>query len=408
MAKREREAQEFEGRAAATGRTVDLFLDSGVFSAWNRGTTLNLKDYCKYIERNKSALNAYATMDVIPGKFDQKRTQKQVEESAKGSYKNQQIMKDRGLTPIPIFHQGENLKWLEQYIKDGEPYIGISTAKDLKPQVQRIWLDHIFTMITDTKGVPFVKTHGFGVTSPPLLLRYPWFTTDSTTWSLGAGYGVIYVPPMNGGVPDFTKVPTRIIMSGRLQKGWMQEDTLEFRAWSVAKRQYEGLSAPDKEWVDAWLTYCNITPQEARYKSSSRRAACLKYYVGFSNNFKTVPFSSEFRHKRTGLLEKPYDLHVDIKPQPLWPRMNVIMATMMYNGQFSRILNAAGARHRLVSYWETMKRDDELLHKFVQHGITDLHYEPKDTASNWNETYVSKRTMMFLERIKNYGQNETD
>jgi hypothetical protein len=88
--------------------------------------------------------------------------------------------------------------------------------------------------------------------------------------------------------------------------------------------------------------------------------------------------------------------------------MRVMMATMMHNGQFSQILNKAGARNRLVSYWEIMNRDEELLHKFVADGITDINYTPRPVRDDWNETYLSHRSMMLLKRIKTYGSQETD
>jgi hypothetical protein len=373
-------------------------LDSGVFSAWARKQTLDIKKYCEFIDRNELHLSCYASMDVIPGTFGEKRTQREVDESADSSYRNQQFMKGRGLTPIPIFHQGENMSWLERYITDGEPYIGISTAKDLRNSEQREWLDRVFSMITDAKGNPYVKTHGFGITNISLLLRYPWFTADSTTWSLAAGFGLIYVPVIHDGVPDYGSIPMRIITSGRTQK-----------AWSSAKRQYEALGREDLAWVNRWLTHTGQTKEILRYKSSERRAACLKYFVGFSDNYEIKPFNTEYRKRRTGLLEPELTLHVGKKPPKLWPRMKVIMATMMHNGQFSQILNKAGARNRLVSYWEIMNRDEELLHKFVRDGITDVDYVPRRARDDWtNDTYLSYRAMMLLERIEGYGPQEID
>jgi hypothetical protein len=378
-------------------RAVDLFLDSGVFSAWNRKTSLDIKEYCNFIKRNESHLQCYATMDVIPGAFGQKRTQSDVDLSAKGSYDNQQVMKGRGLKPIPIFHQGEHERWLERYIKDGETYIGISTAKDLRNTEQKNWLDWVFSMITDAKGRPHVRTHGFGVTNISLLHRYPWYTADSTTWSLAAGFGLIYVPRINDNTPDYQSIPMRIITSGRTQK-----------AWSSAKRQYEALNREDLAWVERWMKHAGVTHEEVRHKSSMRRLACLKYFNEFGLHHEIKPFI-EHRVKRTGLLEPLLDLHIETKAPPLWPRMRVMMATMMHNGQFSQILNKAGARNRLVSYWEIMNRDEELLHKFVADGITDINYTPRPARDDWeNETYLSHRSMMLLKRIKTYGSQETD
>jgi hypothetical protein len=391
---------------------IKLFLDSGVFSAWSRKDVpdldpaikdkvkrvLKVKDYAKFIKRHEHLLEACATMDEIPGVFGTKRTQQQVEQSAKKSYDNQQTLKSLGCKPIPIFHQGESFEWLERYVRDGEPYVGIATIKDTTATEQREWLDRAFSVITDSKGRPFVKTHGFGITNISLLWRYPWFTVDSTTWSLAAGFGLIYVPGINHDhVPNYDKLPMRIITSGRTQK-----------AWSSAKRQYEGLNPVDLAWVQRWLKHVGITQEEARYRSAARRKACLKYFVEFGEHYKIKPFDHAYRHTSNGLLDPLPDLS-DIKPPKLWPHMKVIMATMMHNGQFSMILNAAESWNRLISYWEIIDRDEADLEKFVTLGCTDPNYKPRPAREDWtNDTFISKRAMQHLERINAYGPQDID
>lgn len=368
-------------------REVDLFMDSGVFPAWNRKTTINLHEYAGFLKRNLKYLSAYATVDEIPGEFGKKRTREQVEASAKNSYDNQQTLKSLGLKPIPIFHQGEKFSWLEQYLKDGEPYIGIATAKDLRNVEQREWLDHVFTILTDSNGVPFVKTHGFGITNIPLLMRYPWFTSDSTTWALAAGYGLLYVPPIVKGKFDFGQLPTRIIMSGRKQA-----------AWSSVKRQYEGMPIAEKEWVDAWLKRIGIDVYQARFDPITRRSACLKYFKEFCENHPIVPFEHRQAHNWFEALGSSVkEMAGDLK----WSRMSIIFATHMMNGQFSRIMSGAGARNRLISYWECIGKDDDVLHRYVKQGIVDTDYTPTAVSDDWrDDRYIGKRVKLLLERMK--------
>lgn len=368
---------------------VSLFLDSGVFGAWNRGEALDIQQYCDFIKRNDSYLTCYAGMDVIPGKFGQKRTPQQVEESAAQSAKNQDFMRKQNLKPIPIFHQGESFHWLEKMMADNEPYIGISTAKDLTHREHRVWLDQVFTMATDSSGVPYFKTHGFGITTISLLLRYPWWTCDSTTWSLAAGFGLIYVPGLLGGKPNYRQLPVRVIMSGRTQM-----------AWSSAKRQYEALSRLEQKHVDEYLEYLGLTVEQVRYQSSARRAACLRYFIDFHEQLKLQPF----KHRQGdghGLFKSKK------KASGLWDHMTIIFATMMANGQFSRIMNAANARNRLVSYYELLGKPETPLHNYVRDGITDVDYERRKPAAIWNDTYTSSRRMSLLDRLKGYPEDGT-
>ena len=89
-------------------------------------------------------------------------------------------MKEAGLHPIPVFHQGENWLWLEKMLKDGETYIGLSTGgqhRQPRPSIYR-WLDQCFSRLCDAQGRPLVRIHGFGITSRLLLLRYPCTTVE--------------------------------------------------------------------------------------------------------------------------------------------------------------------------------------------------------------------------------------
>jgi hypothetical protein len=381
LAKRQRLTS--QKKEAAPDRAVSLFLDSGVFSAWNRGESLDIKKYIEFVKETEHLLTCYANMDVIPGKFGEKRTMDQVEASAQGSYKNQQIMKDAGLTPIPIFHQGESFTWLDKMLNEGEPYIGISTAKDVPNREQRRWLDHVWSVITDKNGVPYVKTHGFGITNISLLLRYPWYTCDSTTWSLAAGFGLVYIPGIRSGKPDYSQLPVRIIMSGRQQS-----------AWSSAKRQYEALSDIERAHVDHYLNYVGVSIPEARYLSSARRAACLKYFMDFAKSYRLKPF--KFRHGVTT------DFRPNVPAPPLRESMSVIFATMLTNGQFSQIMTDAGARTRLLSYWEFVKRKDgvEALERYVTHGIYNLEYKQRPPPRDWGDTHTSHRRIQLVKRLE--------
>jgi hypothetical protein len=62
-----------------------------------------------------------------------------------------------------------------------------------------------------------------------------------------------------------------------------------------------------------------------------------------------------------------------------------------------------------VSYWEIIDRDEDDLLKFVRDGITDVNYKPRPAREDWsNDTFISKRAMQHLERIKAYGTEDID
>lgn len=262
------------------GLPVRLMCDSGAFSAQYFGESIDLDAYIAFLKINKDLIDTYVNLDVIPGEFRKAANQAQVEASAKASYDNLQYMKRKGLSPIPVFHQGERFYWLERLLGDGEPYIGLSTVKGLFINDQRRWLDAAFTIVTNGDGTPKVMTHGFGITAFPLMFRYPWTTVDSTTWSLTAGYGKVLVPRWGAKGWVWDKPPMRVIMSGILQ------------SQKTAQKAQFALQGPMmQKIVTRWLQdECGISIAEARYDDQARRKATLIYFMRLVDNWPEVRF----------------------------------------------------------------------------------------------------------------------
>lgn len=362
---------------------VNLMLDSGIFSAWNHGETLDLQVYIDYVKQHEKFLFSHVNMDVIPGKFGQKRTQSEVELSAKQSYANLQVMRKAGLRPIPVFHQGESFTWLERMLSDGEDYIGISTAKDLWDQEQRVWLDTIFTVLTDALGRPLIKTHGFGITKPGLILRYPWFSVDSTTWSLSPGYGQILIPVYVGGKPNYSQPPKRVVMSG-----------VQHKTSSNQKRQFEALGPALQNCVLDFLhNEVGITVTEARYGTNSRRRAVLTYYMKMNEHLKDI----RFKHRHDNIFSD-----LKIKPPKKkgveQTKLNIMYATSL-NRQWSMLMNELGVHNRLLSYYALKDCPEDTLPTYVQNGIIGAYSEQETPAQNWSETYNNFRRLKLVERL---------
>lgn len=148
-----------------------------------------MDEYAKFILKNKIAIDLFANVDALPnseGKPNPKLT-----------LRNQRYLEDtHGLSPVPVVHYKTSLKWLQFYIDEGYEIIGLgglvgSTAQD----ACRGWIDRCFDLVCDTPDrLPKVKIHGFGVTVYDLLIRYPWYSVDSTSWTKVGAFGGILVP----------------------------------------------------------------------------------------------------------------------------------------------------------------------------------------------------------------------
>jgi len=181
---------------------VNLFLDSGAYSAKTQGIEINLDEYIAFIKKYKKYINIYANLDVIG--------------DAEATWKNQKKMEKAGLHPLPCYHYGEDVKYLKRYIKEYDymalgGLVGGSSAK-LGP-----WFDRIFqNYICNEKGYPKIKVHGFGMTSLKFMLRYPWYSVDSTSWVTTGRMGGLLVPKKVNGKYDYSKNPWKIAISANI------------------------------------------------------------------------------------------------------------------------------------------------------------------------------------------------
>lgn len=221
-----------------------IFLDSGAFPAYHRGIDINIQDYINFVKKFQRYFAYYANLDVIG--------------DPAASYKNQQIMEAAGLRPIPCYHFGEDEKWLRKYIDGGHNYISlggfmlVSNASDLIA-----WLDHIFSKhICDSTGMPVIKAHGFGLTAPYMLCRYPWYSVDSTTWSQITMCGAIVIPPKIKGEYKYDRPSIRVCVSNR---------TPYVRS-SIAKDHINNLPRNQQKQVYDYLEYHSCVMGESSFR----------------------------------------------------------------------------------------------------------------------------------------------
>lgn len=179
---------------------AQIFLDSGAFSAFTLGVKLSVEDYCNYIARNRDILrveDGVVMASVLDGIGDPLQT-----------YRNQIEMEMRGCKPLPCFHAGEDEQYLEYYVRNYE-YITLGGMVGTSTKQLCTWLDRIFDRyLVDGSGNPRLKVHGFGITSIPIMERYPWYSCDSSSWIQAAAFGSI-VTPEHGPMAVSEKSPSR-------------------------------------------------------------------------------------------------------------------------------------------------------------------------------------------------------
>lgn len=177
-----------------------IFLDSGAFSAYTLGAKIHLPTYVDYIKRNIDILrveDGVLMAAVLDGIGDPLET-----------YRNQLSMEALGVKPMPCFHAGEDERYLEWYIQNYD-YISLGGMVGSSTKQLMLWLDRVWDkFLVDGSGRPRLKVHGFGITSIPIMERYPWWSCDSSSWIQAGSFGSIVTPEF-GQIAISDKSPQR-------------------------------------------------------------------------------------------------------------------------------------------------------------------------------------------------------
>ena len=170
---------------------------------------------------NKASVDELSTLKRIGPSYAQRivdyRKQNGPFEKPEVSHQNWRYIKRYVPDVIPIYHWGKDLKYLERYISESE-YVAVGGSADASVKKCEEQLDHLWeTHLLDRNRKPRRRIHGLGLTSAPLVAKYPWFSVDSTSWALDAAYRLILVPmkSLTGLGYDHTKSPIRVSVTLR-------------------------------------------------------------------------------------------------------------------------------------------------------------------------------------------------
>ncbi len=253
----------------------NFFLDSGAHSLYNKyvrtteGTreTHNFKfyesdkfwnyvdNYANFIKKHIDSIDIYVNVDVI---FNPELT-----------WKVQKYLEDQhSLNPLPVFHFGEDIKWLKKYM-DEYDYIGVGgLGQEVTKEKYYHFGDEVFSLVCGTSDkLPKVKIHGFAMTSLDLMKRYPWYSVDSTTWIMQAVMGSFMMPWWRNNKWDYSSTPVRIRCSIR----------------SYVNNHYAHLSSLKKKIIDRYLNLYGMKMGKSKIDREGNeeiieRGACNTYY----------------------------------------------------------------------------------------------------------------------------------
>jgi hypothetical protein len=157
-------------------------LDSGAFTAWRRGTPVDIDKLVRWYDRFDRA-DFKLTLDVIGG------TEAQQNE-------NLRILESNGQKVTPVFHGPglESWRWFDEMCEK-YPLVAVSSVlpSNTSPQVTQ-WLQQLFNRICDrTTGLPKIKLHGLRM--PIRMGDFPFASVDGSTWVTAAKNGAMPAGP---------------------------------------------------------------------------------------------------------------------------------------------------------------------------------------------------------------------
>lgn len=158
-------------------RNLDLFIDSGAFTALMSGTPIDVNEYGRWLTPERHLVGTIANLDVIGNDRD----------SAEATWRNWLVLRDdHGLDTLPVVHLGEPLDYLDRYLDAGQDYIALGGLVGRSWKIALPWVLAAYRRVAGN-----AVFHGFGLTKHQALNDLPWYSVDSSSWLAGVIYGQV-------------------------------------------------------------------------------------------------------------------------------------------------------------------------------------------------------------------------
>lgn len=163
------------------GGNVDLFADSGAYSAYSTGAVIDREKYSTWLHRWDHLLSVKSNLDVIG--------------DPAGGTDNQAWLTAQGHTILPVFHVGEPFDVLRDmcevspYVALGGmvPFLAFGAGNVNRPDMMR-WMIKAHQVAQKTG----TALHGFGCTGSLFLRDLPFYSVDSSSYMFARKRCLIY------------------------------------------------------------------------------------------------------------------------------------------------------------------------------------------------------------------------
>lgn len=173
-----------------------LLVDSGAFSVAHSNIKIDIDQYIDYIN-NHPTIENFIELDVIPYPVLNQETAKYTAEKSWENYLYMIERVDDWEKILPVFHFGEDLKYLErilafEYKGKKVPFMCIGGRHGVSTNKQEKYFNTIYRKVHNSPN-PDIKIHVLGMTVFSTLEKFPFYSADSTTYLQNAIYGKVFL-----------------------------------------------------------------------------------------------------------------------------------------------------------------------------------------------------------------------
>jgi hypothetical protein len=221
-----------------------FLLDSGAFTAWSLGATVDLDELCRSMDLVLSCGwdCRMINLDVIPGAKGRDPTPQEVQQAMRDSQNNFEVLNKRFPGRVlPVFHQGEPSEYLKELEQQAD-YVCLSPRNDVHEGLRVRWAHETCH--------PGHKYHGLATTGAEMLTTVGWTSVDSASHIQKAAFGTI------------------VVTQGGRWRTVLITDASEHRKKFDA--HINTLPAEDREWLHSYIVEQGWTFEELRDVSNNR------------------------------------------------------------------------------------------------------------------------------------------
>lgn len=174
------------------GYRPEILLDSGAYSAFTKGKSVNILDYMEYIKANRELISFYISMDVIGDSF-----------TSKAFY---DLMRAKEFDPVPVFHYGDDYSTMDHYVTSGAVSVALgNTAMVRDKNLVAKWCAEVH------EKYPKIKFHLLGSSSRKIMEIGAVDSCDSSAWYMMAVNGKPVKVPGKGRMSKISRAEENMI-----------------------------------------------------------------------------------------------------------------------------------------------------------------------------------------------------